>query len=64
MAKIVERPLKIGKSSPVKDEHTRDADTGKMIIIRTVDANSKTFTSDISHAFRSNVDAALRSKKK
>lgn len=63
MAKIVERPVKLGKSGALKDERVRDANTGKIITVRTVDANSKTFASDISSAFRSNVGAALRGKK-
>jgi len=64
MAKIVERTLKLGKSSVSGDKTiVRDSQTGKRVTINTVDANSKTFASDLSEAFRSNVGAALRKKK-
>ncbi len=64
MAKIVERPLKLGRGSGAKDKQViRDSETGKFVTIRSVDANSKTFASDLSSAFRSNVGSALRKKK-
>jgi hypothetical protein len=64
MAKIVERPLKLGKGSANKDKTTvRDSETGKFVTFHTVNADSKTFVRDLSDAFRSNVDAVLRKKK-
>jgi hypothetical protein len=63
MSKIVRRPLKVGKGDPQKSKRVRSADTGKFVVIRTVDADSKTFVDDLSNAFKSNVSAALRGKK-
>ena len=64
MAKIVERSPKLGKRSANKDRFTvRDSETGKFVTFHTVNADSKTFVSDLSDAFRSNVGAALRKKK-
>ena len=65
MAKIVERPLKLGKGGAnKKDKFTvRDSETGRFVTFHTVNADSKTFVRDLSDAFRSNVGAALRKKK-
>jgi hypothetical protein len=63
MAKVVEKPLKLGKARTPKAKRVRDAKTGEVIVIRTVNADSKTFASDLSRVFRSNVSAALRKRK-
>lgn len=62
MTKIIQRPLKLTKGESAK-KRVRDSETGKIMTMRTVDAGSETFASDLSHAFRSNVKAALRKKK-
>jgi hypothetical protein len=63
MAKIVKRNLKLGKASTKEKFSVRDSETGKFMTFHTVNADSKTFKRDLSEAFRSNVDAALRKKK-
>ena len=64
MAKVIERNVKPGRGSASKDKSiVRDSATGQFVTLHTVNANSKTFTSDLGEAFRSNVDAALRKKK-
>ena len=63
MAKVIDEPVNLGKSSAKKNELVRDSRTGKLVTVRTVDAHGKTFASDLSRAFKSNVGAALRAKK-
>jgi hypothetical protein len=64
MAKVIQRSIKPGKGNLSKGKNVfRDSNTGRFVTIHTVSANSSTFTSDLSKAFRSNVDAALKKKK-
>jgi hypothetical protein len=64
MAKLIKSAPKVRKGETLKLKRVRDPETGQIIVIRTVNADSETFDSDLSHAFRSNVSAALRNSKK
>ncbi|HEX4028578.1 MAG TPA: hypothetical protein VHX18_13240 [Rhizomicrobium sp.] len=64
MAKVIQRSIKAGKGTPSKGKTVfRDGKTGEFVVLHTVNANSSSFTRDLSRAFRSNVDAALKKKK-
>jgi hypothetical protein len=64
MTKIIRRSIKPAKGHSIKGKTiVRNSETGEFMVFHTVSANSSTFTSDLSKAFRSNVDAALKKKK-
>ena len=63
MAKIIVAPIKSGKKTSVTTKRIRSA-AGSMLTVRTVDANSPTFSDDISYVFKKNVAKARRAAKK
>jgi hypothetical protein len=65
MSKVVYASLKDAKrarSNSVKTKRLKNAD-GKMLTISVVDADSPTFSDDISYVFRKNVKRARRANK-
>jgi hypothetical protein len=67
MVKIVEKPVKNPKTGKVLDHRERwvgrSSDNGRFMDLHTVNADSKTFASDLGKAFRKNVKTVLRKKK-
>ena len=59
MAKVVEKTIKLGKTSSVKTKWTLRSD-GKSGMIRVIDINSPTLMVDITDVFQKNVAKARR----
>lgn len=56
------KPKAGAKSATVTEKRVRD-DAGKFRTVRTLDAHSKTFTSDLTYVFERNVAKARRENK-
>lgn len=68
MAKLVILDFKTGgrkakKPGGVGEKRVRDASSGKFLTVRTIDATSKTFGSDLTYVFTKNVAKARRENK-
>ena len=63
VAKVLSKNGKTSKPSSVGEKRVRDAGSGKFVIVRTLDAQSKTFGSDLSYVFTKNVAKARRENK-
>ena len=64
MTKIAKRSAKNSKTNTGTEGFAaRSSVTGRFVPLHTVNADSKTFVSDLGKAFRSNVQTVLRKKK-
>jgi hypothetical protein len=63
MTRIVIRKLEDGKKGSVAEKRLRNAE-GKLVRVLSIDANSKTFDSDLTELFRKNVAKARRENKR
>lgn len=63
MTRIVIRKLENGKKGSVAEKRLRNAE-GKLVRVLSIDANSKTFDSDLTELFRRNVAKARRENKR
>jgi hypothetical protein len=64
MAKVVFDKLSAKRpNSPVPTKRVRDSE-GRIVVLRTLDANSATFGTDFRHVFERNVDKARRENRK
>lgn len=63
MAKVVVRHIKGGKKTSVTTKRVRNA-AGKYVTVRTINADSPTFSDDVSYVFTKNVAKARRAAKK
>jgi hypothetical protein len=52
-----------GKQTSVERRFVRDSANGKMIVMRTLDAGSRTFDTDLTYVFGKNVARARRENK-
>jgi len=67
MSKVVVAKGKISKAEPksasVSEKRVRDAVTGEVIVLRTLEGRSKTFGRDLSYVFGKNIAKARRENK-
>ena len=67
MAKVVVIKSKdrkvVSKSSAVGEKRVRDAASGKVVTVRTLDGHSKSFGKDLAYVFTRNVARARRENK-
>ncbi len=63
MTRIVIRKLENSKKGSVAEKRLRNAE-GKLVRVLSIDANSKTFDSDLTELFRRNVAKARRENKR
>lgn len=63
MTKVIEAPVKLRRHTSVTSKRVKTA-SGKVVTLRTINADSPTFASDLSFVFGKNVTKARRKLKK
>jgi len=63
MTRIIIKKLEDNKKGSVAEKRLRNAE-GKLVRVLSIDANSKTFDSDLTELFRKNVAKARRENKR